>query len=649
MFSFRRKPKQTQIPPIRATPSLPDITSQGIPWPEDLVDIAAIRESPPPYGPQQGAAKTSFPGALEVPIPFHKPFRTFSGRPEDGTPISAMYMSSPPSAFESRAKHTAKAGTRYTQRRARAPPTFNLMVVGGKRTGKSSLLRLLLETADISLTATADQRAAVERFMKSSTRSTASIQTASIEICESRFDRILFSVIDTPGLDFQEGKELKQERRITSIINYINAQYADTMSEESKVVRQNKGDQHIHLCIYLIDPSSIMTTAARSTLASLPTATRSETTICLRNTPDQVPNTNASPEDDMDDEVEVELTMSPAEIKVIRRLAERVNVLPVIAHADSLTNEKLQAVKGAVRRSLSGAGLGFGVFEMAQKAAHAAGEPDIPTTANGETVEKLSKGNGIGNGHGHASDEEAEETEVEERKSRQVIKLRSRSPRLVRNSSRSRSRRDLSLVTEDDRRPVSPDATDAESVANVRFSARDVARDLGSLLPFALIAPEAKICRERSLTGTGTHDGHMHSPTTGQSVDPSEDGHTRSSVDMIPQTPVSVSSKYTTFFQGPPENLRGVFVRRFRWGTIDVLDPDHCDFAALRTAVLSTHMKLLKLHTKEVLYEKFRTEKLLIRRATQNISEEQRKRLLDGAWAEVDHPKLESNDQPMQS
>jgi len=47
MFSFRRKPKKPEEPPpIRASPSLPDLKNmvQGdIPWPEDLVNMAAIR------------------------------------------------------------------------------------------------------------------------------------------------------------------------------------------------------------------------------------------------------------------------------------------------------------------------------------------------------------------------------------------------------------------------------------------------------------------------------------------------------------------------------------------------------------------------------------------------------------------------------
>jgi septin family protein len=106
-----------------------------------------------------------------------------------------------------------------------------LQVVGAKGTGKTSLLRLLLETADVSPTATPDQKIALEGFLKGSTKSTQTIQAACVEISESRFDRIMFSVVDSPGLDFQEGRELKLERQVNAVIKYIDQQYADTMSE----------------------------------------------------------------------------------------------------------------------------------------------------------------------------------------------------------------------------------------------------------------------------------------------------------------------------------------------------------------------------------------------------------------------------------
>ncbi|KAH9480402.1 Neuronal-specific septin-3 [Psilocybe cubensis] len=610
MFSFRRKPKQApESPRIRTSPSLPELNSQGIPWPEDLVDITAIRqESLPDAVPPQGAAKTSLQS--EATIPFHKPFRPSTGRATQGAgAISSIYMAGPPATFD---KHVPPppAG-RYSQRRARIPPTFNLMVVGGKGTGKTSLLRLLLETADTSPGATVDQKAAVERFLKGSTKTTQAIQTACIEICESRFDRVLFSVIDTPGLDFLEGHELKLERQVNNVLKYIDAQYADTMSEESKVVRQSKGDQHIHLCIYMVDPDSIMTAAARGESLSIPAKTRSATTLSARTPPDLVADTSSG--DESEDEEDSALTMSPAEIRVIRRLTARANVLPVIARADSLTDEKLAAVKEAVRTGLGEAGIDFGVFGPTKKA-----EPKA--TPKRQTQFALPDEETNGNGHASPIPEEADsDEEDEERKSRPVIKLRSTRHRAL---SRSRSRRDLSQAVEDDRRPVSPDVNDKDSVANVRFSAHIVAKtDLSTLLPFALIAPEPTKRRARRQSPEHSNLALPSSPI----VQPSEDGH-----EGVPETPASVHSvRNYTFLHSPPEDLKGVFVRKFRWGTVDVLDPNHCDFAALRTAVLSTHLKLLKIHTKEVLYEKYRTEKLLARRATSNITDEERQRLLE--------------------
>ncbi|KAF8147303.1 Septin-domain-containing protein [Mycena galopus ATCC 62051] len=493
-------------------------------------------------------------------------------------------MSGAPTAFDSHnRKSTAPAVSRYSQRRARVPPpsiswfaaipfcpanlrAYCSQVVGGKGTGKTSLLRLLLETADVSPSATVDQRAAVQRFLRGPPKATPIISTACVEICESRFDRVLFSVIDTPGLDFLESRELKLERQVNAIIKYIDVQYADTMSEESKVVRKSKGDQHIHLCIYMIDPSSIMTATARRGASSLPSKTRSETTVSARNPPDLVPDTSS--EDDSDDESEGTLTMSPAEVRVIRRLSARSNVLPVIARADSLTDEKLLAVKNA----------------------------DVD---NGPA-------------------ETDEEGDAEERQSRPVIKLR---PRLNRGLSRSRSRRDLSRAADDERRPISPDA---ESLANVRFSAHIVAKtDLGALMPFALIAPRLA----RGTSGGPLTTGAQYPRVADAAIG---DSHAQSMEDaMIPQTPSGSMHGGLAYLQGPPDDLKGVFVRKFRWGTVDVLDPNHCDFSALRTAVLSTHLKVLKSHTKEVLYEKYRTEKLLARRATANITDDERQRLLE--------------------
>ncbi|KAL0579145.1 hypothetical protein V5O48_002878 [Marasmius crinis-equi] len=623
MFSLRRKSKRAPQPPrVKTSPSLPEVHNQGIPWPESLVDVSSIRNDEEDHHPGrrvEGATKTSLQGPPNHPIPFHKPFRPPSGSSSASVmtsgPISTMYMASPPSAFSNWKKSPAPI-PRYSQRRTRIPPTFNVMVVGGIGTGKTSLLRLILETADLSPTATMDQKLAVERFLSGSPKATQSVQTASVEICESRFDRVLLSVVDTPGLDYAEGGELKLERQVSSIMRYVDAQYADTMSEESKVIRKSKGDQHIHLCIYMIEPDSVMTAADRRARSSLPMKSRSETTLSHKNPPDLIPDTSSDSDDEDAEEQEPPLTMSPAELRVIRRLSARCNVLPVLAKADSLTDEKLVAVKEAVRKSLAEAGMDFGVFGPAKPKR----EPSKTRSRNGRNPKTHFAGdsNDSANGADESSDEDEEsgdedEEEEEERQSRPVIKLRpARHP--GRNLSRSRSRRDLSQAAADERRPMPPDVNDRENVANVRFSAHIVARpDLAAVMPFAMIAPDARKHRV-PLVDT---DNLAESSTP-------DEGRAPSIAETIPATPA--------YLNGPPEDMKGVFVRKYRWGTIDVLDPNHCDFAALRTAVLSTHLKVLKTQTKEVLYEKYRTEKLLARRATRQITDDERNRLLEGEY-----------------
>ncbi|THG94249.1 hypothetical protein EW145_g8178, partial [Phellinidium pouzarii] len=156
-------------------------------------------------------------------------------------------------------------------------------------------------------------------------------------------------------------------------------------------------------------------------------------------------------------------------------------------------------------------------------------------------------------------------------------------------------------------------------------------------MPFAVIMPEQSSRMRRALkappllrpvsTYSTDTSGYPQTPVT-QNGDVEEGADVKS--DRGTPTPTAVmKSDHLPYMDGAPRDLKGVFVRRFRWGVVDVLDPMHCDFAALRTAVLSTHFKVLKMNTKEVLYEKYRTEKLLARRATRNISDEDRKRLLE--------------------
>lgn len=81
----------------------------------------------------------------------------------------------------------------------------------------------------------------MENFLRGSPSRTELIQSTCVEICESRYDRILLSVIDTPGLDFQEGHELKLERQVSAVMKYMDTQFSDTLSEV-RICRGVTGD-----------------------------------------------------------------------------------------------------------------------------------------------------------------------------------------------------------------------------------------------------------------------------------------------------------------------------------------------------------------------------------------------------------------------
>lgn len=301
-------------------------------------------------------------------------------------------------------------------------------------------------------------------------------------------------------------------------------------------------------------------------------------------------------------------SMSPAEVRIITRLAKRVNVLPIIARADTLTDSRLERVKRTVYRELAAAG--------------------IKKEANIWSVWEAESGKvSIHPGTLETHANEIIEEEEEERQSRPVIKLRGTLRGLTRSRSRKSLKSSVDAELDEPGMEVSPgypvssvSAPDGLSIISKRESTNSAKvtengqyaygaifsrADLHARMPFAVIAPE----RER-------------------------DGAARK----------NIGNGDTHDF-----GVYGRFVRRFRWGTIDVLDPHHCDFAALRAAVLGSYMRVswivdcdydflndflqsLKTTTKDVLYERFRTEKLLARRATAHLSDSERKQMMKGVF-----------------
>jgi hypothetical protein len=79
-----------------------------------------------------------------------------------------------------------------------------------------------------------------------------------------------------------------------------------------------------------------------------------------------------------------------------------------------------------------------------------------------------------------------------------------------------------------------------------------------------------------------------------------------------------------------PGSLKtNIIGRQYPWATLDCLNPQFSDFSILKTLLLSTHRKLLITETVERFYEGYRTEKLLLRKASKTMSVVMGKKILE--------------------
>lgn len=230
---------------IIASPSLPSIAPTDLQWPSNFIADAAVDAATKPSDGGSPGEPTRQPGTST--IPFHKPFRkdsfqssehdeaTKDASRDNGRPsIASMYASRPVPSFTRpprRSTTPTVVTATHTRSKRRVPhivPTFNIMVVGGAKTGKTSISRLLLQTCQISPTATPAQRESLEKFMSGTVSSTTSVRSVTLEIDEGP-DRIALTLMDTPGLLL--GNELDLERSVTSILRLFDTRFAETLDE----------------------------------------------------------------------------------------------------------------------------------------------------------------------------------------------------------------------------------------------------------------------------------------------------------------------------------------------------------------------------------------------------------------------------------
>ncbi|KAJ7935686.1 GTP binding protein [Mycena leptocephala] len=382
------------------------------------------------------------------------------------------------------------------------------LLVAGCRGGKSSFLRLLIDTSEISQSASKDQLQSVARFVQGCSGHTSNIRTASVDIDVDGPEPLALTLVDTPSLDFKD--DAYAERVVSETLRFIESRLAEGGDEDW--VAQN-GDRYVHLCIYFLDPDQILPPSVAAPPAPLVSRTRTNSF----SQPEQEPVILEPPVST--NPLLYRPTLPLVEISTIRRLSARVNVLPVIARADILSNERLAAIKMAVRRDLADNGIGFGIFDVDHYPSSA---DDLPPPHGGDPLNSYP-------GHSNGT------------------------PMSAANSP-----------------PTSP-------VASPLLR-----------LPYALVSPDIF-----------SHSDGVYRPATSR----------HELVSQYTPSQHSSSSK---------KNPRGKFVRTYRWGTMDVLDPNHSDFIPLRAAIFH-HMKTLQKYTREYLFDKFRIECLPQRPSSRHI------------------------------
>ncbi|XP_029705984.1 septin 9b isoform X4 [Takifugu rubripes] len=172
---------------------------------------------------------------------------------------------------------------------------LNLMVVGQSGLGKSTLMNTLFKSKVSRKSVKPDPE---ERIPK-----TIDIKSISHDI-EEKGVRMKLTVIDTPGF----GDQINNENCWLPIMKFINDQYEAYLQEEINIDRKKRiPDSRVHCCIYFIPPTG----------------------HCLR----------------------------PLDVEFMRRLSKVVNIVPVIAKADTLTLEERDFFKQTIREELRANGI----------------------------------------------------------------------------------------------------------------------------------------------------------------------------------------------------------------------------------------------------------------------------------------------------
>lgn len=167
---------------------------------------------------------------------------------------------------------------------------FNIIVVGESGLGKSTLINTLFRSK-ISRTSCTPGPHAIP--------TTTEVDSV-CHVIEEQNVRLKLTVTDTPGF----GDQINNENCWVPVLDYINDQFEQYLNEEVSVERKKYiPDTRVHCCVYFIAPTGHH--------------------------------------------------LKPLDVEFMKRLHNYVNIVPVIAKADTLTLEERDAFKQRIREDIA--------------------------------------------------------------------------------------------------------------------------------------------------------------------------------------------------------------------------------------------------------------------------------------------------------
>ncbi|MCJ1237399.1 hypothetical protein MMC14_005384 [Varicellaria rhodocarpa] len=178
---------------------------------------------------------------------------------------------------------------------AKRGAAFTIMVAGESGLGKTTFINTLFST---TIKNYADHK---RRHAKQMDK-TVEIEITKAEL-EEKFFKVRLTVIDTPGF----GDYVNNHNSWMPIIEFLDDQHESYMLQEQQPKRSDKIDLRVHACLYFIRPTGH--------------------------------------------------TLKPLDIEVMKRLSSRVNLIPVVAKADTLSPVDLVRFKSRVRAVIEAQGI----------------------------------------------------------------------------------------------------------------------------------------------------------------------------------------------------------------------------------------------------------------------------------------------------